>query len=270
MFVTFEVETVGRKKGSAWRTRLRLGSFLLAVMVLSHADTALAYRPFDGTDAAVADPGEMEVELQPAGGKSTGGQKTLIAPDTVLNFGLAKDWEAVFEGRLETPLPASGPTTFTDGGAFLKHVLRPGVLQDQTGPSIATEFGVLLPDSIGDTRFGASIAGIISQRWDWGTAHLNIAGQLTRDQHADLFTGIILEGPNKWTVRPVAEFFYEEEFGQAHTVSALIGAIWQVKDNLSFDVGFRHAITNGVNINEIRAGLTYGFPLRLLSGPVRK
>jgi opacity protein-like surface antigen len=147
--------------------------------------------------------------------------------------------------------------------------LRPGVLQDQAGPSIATEFGVLLPDSIGDTRFGASIAGIVSQRWDWGTAHLNIAGQLTRDQHADLFTGIILEGPNKWTVRPVAEFFYEEEFGQAHTVSALVGAIWQVKDNLSFDVGFRHAITNGVNINEVRAGLTYGFPLRLL-GPSHK
>src|SRR6185503_9990082 len=48
-------------------------------------------------------------------------------------------------------------------------------------------------------------------------------GDVTRDQHADLFTGIILEGPNKWTVRPVAEFFYEEEFGQAHTVSALVG-----------------------------------------------
>ena len=86
------------------------------------------------------------------------------------------------------------------------------MLQDQTGPSIATEFGVLLPDSVGDTRFGASIAGIVSQRWDWGTAHLNVAGQLTRDQRADLFTGIILEGPYKWPVRPVAEFFYEEEF----------------------------------------------------------
>ena len=71
-------------------------------------------------------------------------------------------------------------------------------------------------------------------------------------------------------MRPFAEFFYEEEFGQAHTISALVGAIWQVKDNLSFDVGFRHAITNGVNINEVRARLTYGFPLRLLSGPAHK
>jgi len=249
---------------------MRVGAFLLAVTMLLRANPAFAYRPFDGTDAAVADVGEMEVELQPAGGKSIAGQKILVAPDVVLNYGFAKNWEAVFEGRLETPLPASGPTTFNDGGVFLKHILRPGVLQDQAGPSIATEFGVLLPDSIGDTRFGASVAGIVSQRWDWGTAHLNIAGQLTRDQHADLFTGIILEGPHKWTVRPVAEFFYEEEFGQAHTVSALVGAIWQVKDNLSFDVGFRHAITNGVNINEVRAGLTYGFPLRLLGGPAHK
>jgi len=249
---------------------LRGGIVLSLVVFLLHVDAAFAYRPFDGTDAAVADLDEMEVELQPAGVKSSGGQKTLIAPATVINYGFAKDWEVVFEGRAETPLPASGPTAFTDGGAFLKHVLRPGVLQDQTGPSIATEFGVLMPESVGDTRVGASIATIFSQRWDWGTAHLNIAGSLTRDQHADLFTGIILEGPHKWTVRPVAEFFYEEEFGQLRTFSALFGAIWQVKDNLSFDVGFRHAIVNGAGVNEIRAGLTFGFPLRLFGGPLHK
>jgi hypothetical protein len=249
-------------------TTLRAGAFLLATII--PLDAAFAYRPFDGTDAAVADPGEMEIEFQPAGTLWSHEQKTLVAPATVLNFGLAKDWEAVLEGRLETPFSPTGPTTLTDGGAFLKHVLRQGVLQDQAGPSIATEFGVLLPDSIGNSGFGASVAGIISQRWDWGTAHLNIAGALTRDQHADVFTGIILEGPSKWVVRPVAEFFYEEEFGQTRTFSALVGAIWQVKDNLSFDVGFRHAIVNGAGVNEIRAGLTFGFPLRLLGGPLHK
>jgi hypothetical protein len=31
------------------------------------AGPAFAYRPFDGTDAAVAEPGQVEVELQPAG-----------------------------------------------------------------------------------------------------------------------------------------------------------------------------------------------------------
>lgn len=233
-------------------------------------DVTFAYRPFDGTDAAVAEPGEVEIEFQPAGVLSSNGQRTLVAPATVLNFGLVKNWEAVFEGRFQTPLSEPGPTILTDAGAFLKYVIGPGVLQDQPGPSIATEFGVLLPDSIGDSRVGASVDVIISQRWDWGTAHLNVAGALTRDQHPDIFTSIILEGPYKWTVRPVAEFFYEEEFGQAHTYSALIGAIWQVKDNLSFDIGFRHAIVNGAGVNEVRAGLTIGFPMRLLGGPLHK
>src|SRR5262245_48193968 len=66
---------------------IRVGAYLLAVIMLLCANAAFAYRPFDGTDAAVADPGEMEVELQPAGGKSIEGQKTLIAPDFVLNYG---------------------------------------------------------------------------------------------------------------------------------------------------------------------------------------
>ena len=242
--------------------------FLLAAT--SAPELAFAYRPFDGTDAAVAEPGEMEIEFQPGGILSTNSQRTLVAPATVLNFGLVKNWEAVLEGRLATSLSEPGPTVLTDAGAFLKYVIRPGVLQDRPGPSIATEFGLLLPDSLGDSRAGASVAAIISQRWDWGTAHLNVAGAFTRDQHPDLFTSIILEGPHKWTVRPVAEFFYEEEFGEAHTFSALIGAIWQVKDNLSFDVGFRHAVVNGAGVNEVRAGLTIGFPLRLLSGPLRK
>ena len=57
--------------------------------------------------------------------------------------------------------------------------------------------------------------------------------------------------------------FYEKEFGKAETVSALLGAIWQVRDNLSFDIGLRHALTNGHPVNEIRAGLTFGFPLSL-------
>jgi hypothetical protein len=63
-------------------------------------------------------------------------------------------------------------------------------------------------------------------------------------------------------VRPVAEFFYEKEFGQAETVSGLVGLIWQVSDKLSFDAAFRHALTNGHPVNEVRAGLTFAFPLR--------
>jgi hypothetical protein len=251
--------------------RKTLFSVLALVLGLTSVPSpAFAYRPFDGTDAAVAEPGEMEIEFQPAGVVRSDAQKTLIAPATVLNFGLVKGWEAVLEGQVQTSLSPSGPASLSASGAFLKHVLRPGALQDQPGPSVATEFGVLLPDSIGDAGYGASVASIVSQRWDWGTIHWNAAGELTRDQHSDIFSGFIIEGPSKWAVRPVAEIFYEEEFGQSHTISGLIGAIWQVRDNLSFDVGFRHAIVNGSSVNEVRAGLTVGFPIRLFGGPNHK
>jgi hypothetical protein len=223
----------------------------------------LAYRPFDGTDAAVAAPGEVEIELQPAGRLRDQTGTSLIAPATVFNYGFSEGWEAVLQGQGQTPLSPSGPTSLTAAAAFLKHVLQPGSLQDKSGPSLATEFGVLLPDSTGNSGAGASLAGIISQRWDWGTIHLNAETALTRDHHGDLFLGGIIEGPSKWSIRPVAEFFYENEFGKSETISGLIGLIWRVRDDLSFDVGLRHALTNGRPVNEVRAGLTFGFPLRM-------
>jgi len=243
------------------------GGALVGLAVATWAAPASAYRPFDGTDAAVADPGEMEIELQPAGVRRDDAQKTLVAPATVINLGLPQAWEAVLEGQLETPLSPSGPSSLAATGAFLKHVLREGSLQDKTGPSIATEFGLLLPEGQGDSRIGASISGIVSQRFDWGTIHLNAATALLRDHNADLFLDAIVEGPMTWKVRPVAELFYEDEIGGAHTVSALVGAIWQVRGNLSVDVGIRHALTDGRPVDELRAGVTFGFPLGLFGGP---
>ena len=249
--------------------RLVLRASLLSLSIAGRSTSASAYRPFDGTDAAVVDPGQWEIELQPAGVLRDGLEKTLIAPGTVLNIGLTEGWEAVFEGEGHHPLSSAGRSSLEGAGAFLKHVLRPGSLQNQAGPSIATEFGALLPGINADRGFGASLAGIVSQRWEWTTIHLNVATALTRDQHADVFLGMIIEGPQKWPLRPVAEIFYENELGQSQTISGLVGVIWQVRDNLSFDVGLRHAWTNGHALNEIRAGLTFGFPLRL-SGPINQ
>jgi hypothetical protein len=245
---------------SGYRCRMLAVIFLLAMTI-----PALAYRPFDGTDAAVADKGELEVELQPAGVLREGHDTILIAPAFILNFGLVKNWEAVLQGQVETPLSSAEPASLAATGVFLKNVLREGVLQDKTGPSIATEFGVLLPGINADSGTGASWAGIVSQRWDWGTTHFNVQTALTRDQHFDLFLDAIIEGPHKWTVRPVAEFFWEDEFGKFQTISGLVGAIWKVDDHLSFDIGVRKALMDNRNVTELRLGLTVGFP-GLLNG----
>ena len=233
---------------------------LIAASVLCLAMSSqpgLAYRPFDGTDAAVAKEGDIEIEFQPAGASREQGRTTLIGPATRLNYGLTKEWEAVLEGNVETPLSFSGPTSLSATGAFLKGVLRPGSLQDQSGVSIATEFGALLPEVNGDPRWGLSLAGIVSQRWDWGAVHLNVATALTREHRGDVFIGTIVEGPSKWTVRPVAEVFYENEFGKSTTVSGLVGLIWQVREDVAVDFALRHAVTNGHGLNEVRAGISF-------------
>jgi long-subunit fatty acid transport protein len=53
--------------------------------------------------------------------------------------------------------------------------------------------------------------------------------------------------------------FYAKVWTQTETCSGLVGAIWQVRDNLSFDAGFRYALVNGHPVNEVRARLTFGF-----------
>ena len=232
---------------------------------------AQAYRPFDGTDAAVAAPGEMEIELGAVEYLREGSERTLFAPNVRLNYGFAPGWEAVLEGELAHGLTAGiSGTRLVGNGAFLKGMLREGSLQQKPGPSIATEFGILLPGIRDERGTGASVAGIVSQQWSWVTVHFNAAAALTREQHSDIFIDAIVEGPHEWPVRPVAEFFHERDFGRFQTRSALVGAIWQVKDNLAIDFGLRGARLNDHTAGEIRAGVTFAFGVTqgpdLLSG----
>jgi hypothetical protein len=219
-----------------------------------------AYRPFDGTDAAVAETGEIEIELGPVEYLREGAERTLLAPDLRINYGFTGGWEAALEGKLTHGLTADVPgTSLVESQALFKGVLREGSLQEKSGPSIATEFGVLLPGINDQHGTGAVLNGIVSQRGGWGTVHLNAQIELTREQHADYFLDSIIEGPRDWPVRPVAEFFYESDLSLFRSGSALVGAIWQVQDNIAVDFGLRGARVNGQTAGEIRAGVTFAF-----------
>ena len=189
------------------------------------------------------------------------GTTTKGISDSVLNFGFADRWEFVLQGTAQAPPEGGGPLSVPDA-AFLKYVVRPGVLQDKPGPSMAMEFGPLLPD-VGGSGVGFSWSGIVSQRWQWGTVHWNVETNLTPDQHGELFFDAIIEGPNKWTVRPVFEIYSDSVINQSQSFSGLVGAIWQARDNLAFDIGLRYALVNGRPVEELRAGVTFGFPLNL-------
>jgi len=242
-----------------------------AALVTYWCDEAGAYRPFDGTDAAVAETGEIEIELGPVEYLRAAAERTLLAPDLRINYGFTQGWEAALEGKLAHGLTAGAPgTSLLESQALLKGVLREGSLQEKPGPSIATEFGALLPGSNDQHGTGAVLNGIVSQRWDWGTAHLNAQIELTRQQHADYFLDSIIEGPHDWPVRPVAEIFYQSDVSLFRAGSALVGAIWQVRDNIAVDFGLRGARINGQTAGEVRAGVTFAFGVtngpELLSG----
>src|SRR5215467_1980191 len=98
----------GLMERSSLRHRSLLAAFAVGLLLGWYSE-AWAYRPFDGTDAAVADPGEVEVELQPAGAQWSREQNLLIAPAVVYNYGFLENWEAILEGQLQTPFSPSGP-----------------------------------------------------------------------------------------------------------------------------------------------------------------
>src|SRR5437773_4045176 len=228
----------------------------IVLCLLPLAEPALALRPYDSTDADVAKQGEFELELGPVGRRREGSRRIAVAPAVIGNFGLEGDRELVIQGQRESALdrePGEPRSAIVDNGVFIKQVLRHGMLQGESGPSVATEYGVLLPSVNGEKGTGLSVAGIVSQRTETVSVHLNAALAWTREHEPDLFLAAILEGPYSWVVRPVAEVFGEQAAGSPRTTSGLIGAIWRFRDGLSFDIGIRMAHDDGhETIRELR------------------
>ena len=212
--------------------------------------------------ASVAERGTVEIELGPIGWLRQGSDEALVAPSLVVNWGFAERWELVLEGRHLVHLgnETAEPPLRVEGTALsLKHVLREGSLQERGGVSVATELGALLPTIHGEPGVGAQWAIIVSRRWAELTVHLDGAVAWTRAHEPGAFGGVIVEGRDAWTVRPVAEVFLEGERGAATTVSALAGAIWRVREGLSLDAALRRARAGGVDTTELRLGLTWSF-----------
>ena len=233
-------------------------SRLALLLVVGWPWRALAYRPFDQTDADVAEPEEVEVELGPIQFLHEPGHSELV-PGFVLNVGVADRLEAVLDGQAGIGLgsvPANERRWAFEPALLLKAVLREGALQDKLGPSIALEAGILLPSVPAFTGTGASLALIASQRWSAALMHVNVMAERSRDGAFDLLAGTIVEGPMTWIVRPVVEaWIARAEHGI--TSSLLGGAIWRVRTGLSLDGAVRVASMPERLAFEVRLGLTW-------------
>jgi hypothetical protein len=65
-------------------------SLAIVLLLVSSESAAWGYRPFIATDAAVADPKEMEIELGYFTLERDRGKNTFIIPKVVLNYGFIR------------------------------------------------------------------------------------------------------------------------------------------------------------------------------------
>jgi hypothetical protein len=228
---------------------------VLLLGVIAWPSGAFAYRPFDSTDAAVAEQGTWDVELGPVNWRHNDDGSQWIAPSLILNYGFAKNWEVVVEGR--NAIFEKGGDRFSDAAFSLKKVLREGSFQDQSGVSLGSEFSVLLPGIRADDGAGLEWTALASQRESWGAWHFNLGPMLTRDGRGGLVAGGILEGPQDWPVRPVAEIRYEKAFGGEEEIAGLVGVIIPAGEGVALDLGLRHARGGGRPDEQLRAGVTF-------------
>ncbi len=252
---------------------LRLLRNLLLIGLVSLPRLARAYRPFDGTDADVAANGEFELELGVIVVHDTAW--SVAAPALVLNYGLAPGFELVLQGNLD--LPIGDKIQLSDAAVLVKSVLRQGVLQDKTGPSIALESGIFLPEPNGQCCSGLSEALIISHRAGPLTLHWNGEIDFTRQETFAGIASVIIEGPQHWVVRPVAEALVSLNDAPAVSnhvapllVSGLIGLIGRVSERLALDAALRIGDDAGL-FTEARLGLTFALdvaePKKLTAKP---
>jgi hypothetical protein len=229
--------------------------FSAALTILS-VTPAFAYRPFDSTDAAVADRGAIEFECGPIGLMVNAGEHSLIVPAAILNVGLAEGWEVVAESKNFVRVGAQPQSArLLDSAISVKKIIRAGSLQDRSGLSIAFEGSLLLPTGGHGTQAGVAMTGIVSRRFSNATIHLNSAAILETDGRWVPASGLILEGPGRWRIRPVGEFTLDG--WRDPTTSTLVGAIWEVGDHLALDVGWRMSRLGGSPVRELRAGFTW-------------
>src|SRR5262249_53132248 len=149
---------------------LTLSWFLIATLVVP--GRAYAYRPFISTDAAVADPKEVEIELGFFTLEREKDQNSFVIPRVVLNYGVLKNWELVAEFAIRRAPDAQ--VDVIDPAIFLKGVLKEGVLQEKAGFGFAIEVGPLLPATEkGERKFGFEGIGILTDKLGPFMFHLN-------------------------------------------------------------------------------------------------
>jgi hypothetical protein len=248
------------KPHEVWRRAVVLVTVFL--LTIGHSTPAVGYRPFVSTDAAVADPREVEVELGYFNLEREVEEDVFVAPQVVMNYGMSQDWELVGEFDVEKPPDAAAK--LVNPGLFLKGVLKEGVLQRQEGVSIAIEAGLLLPSAAAEQNgLGFEGIGILSGEVHRFTYHVNAGGGVDRQTtNPFVLWGVIGEISLLPSLRLVGEVNGESRKEKIPDDSVLLGVIWQPpSSSVLLDGGVRKSLSTGAPDWLLTTGLTWSFSL---------
>jgi len=230
----------------------------IAAVALLAPTAASAYRPFDGTDADVAEAKTVEVEVAPAELLSQEGSHAFRAPSLALSFGLGDGYELGLDGaNVVTPHPEPGEPRlqFIDAAMSVKKLLRGGTLQEKHGPSVAAEFELEFPGR-GQAHLGSELRGILSTAGPPGVVHLQAALERT-PEGTDATTGaFIIETAQHSGLHGAMELGVEAERAGPPVQSALLALIFVAHEGLSLDVGVDFSRSGDSHATELRAGFT--------------
>jgi hypothetical protein len=228
-----------------------------SICCLVFVGKAWSYRPYDSTDADVADEGEVELELGSREARFDGAAERAIR--AVVNYGIGRDRELIVEGEWvrQESTPGDFQTSFADAGVFLKQVHRRGTLQGQKGLSVASECGLLIPTRADESGIGGECALIASRSISFVSIHANVAIAYDTLHRWTPALGIIAEGSDTWKLRPGIELVYERPEGESSELALLAGFIWSPVETLSLDVAHRWGIEPTAQLREWRIGMTW-------------
>jgi hypothetical protein len=231
----------------------------ISCIALLTAVPAWAYRPYDSTDADVADENEIELEVGWEDADFDGENARGVR--AVLNFGLGREREIVVEGGWLRTQPSSGfegARSSVEGvGAFLKQVHRHGSLQGKSGLSVASECGALIPTRREDSGVGGECLLVASQEVSAVAIHFNVGLAYETSHRWSRFMGLIIERAGDQRFKPGVELAHERSEGGAFELSALAGVTWSVTDGCAFDVAHRWGLQSSSDLHEWRVGLTW-------------
>jgi hypothetical protein len=231
--------------------------YLALVISVLLTTRAWGYRPYDATDADVADDDEVEVELGWQRADSNEGD--LNSMNAVLNFGLGGDREVVAEGKWRKFRPPVGEpdSSFGDLGVFLKQIHRRGSLQGESGLSFASECGALIPTQHEHAGVGAECLLITSHELSSVAIHINAGLAYEANHRWARSFGLIVEGTSDQRFKPGLELSQERRDGERSEIAVMIGVTWAIATTCAIDIAHRQQLQPSTDPREWRMGLTW-------------